>query len=465
MVFSSIPFLYYFLPLAAALYFLAPQRFRNAVLLLESLIFYAWGEPRYVFLMGGSILLCYVFGLLTEKYRKKKYGRFFCILSVTVSLLFLFYFKYADFFLANFNAVTGLSVPLLRIALPIGISFYTFQMISYTVDIYRGVAAQKNIVSLAAYISMFPQLIAGPIVRYSDIAEQLDKRSHTFGGASYGIRRFLIGLAKKVLLANQMGELCSAFRASEEKSVLFYWLYAVALVLQTYFDFSGYSDMAIGLGSVFGFRFPENFNYPYISASITEFWRRWHISLGTWFRDYVYIPLGGNRRGKGRQIFNIIVVWGLTGFWHGAAWNFIVWGLLFAALLTIEKLWLLKRLKKFRLFSHIYVVLVILVSFVIFHAQDMKSAVSDLGGLFGAGGIPAASVEAVYCLRSYAVLLAAGVIGATPAVSHILTAVSKKQTGEKILMIAEPFVLAALLFCVTAWLSDGSFNPFLYFRF
>ena len=465
MVFSGIPFLYYFLPPAAALYFLAPKRFRNAVLLLESLIFYAWGEPRYVFLMGGSILLCYIFGLLTEKYRKQKYGRVFCALSVSVSLLFLFYFKYADFFLANFNAATGLSVPLLKIALPIGISFYTFQMISYTVDVYRGETAQKNIVNLAAYISMFPQLIAGPIVRYSDISEQLSQRSHSYQAASYGIRRFVIGLAKKVLLANQMGELCGAFRASEEKSVLFYWLFAGALVLQTYFDFSGYSDMAIGLGNIFGFRFSENFNYPYISASITEFWRRWHISLGSWFRDYVYIPLGGNRKGRCRQLFNIFIVWVLTGFWHGAAWNFIVWGLLFAVLLMIEKIWLLKWLEKFRVVSHIYVIFVVVVSFVIFHAQDMRTAVSDLGGLFGAGGIPAVSAEAVYCFRSYAVLLAAGLIGATPAAGRILTAVSKKRAGGRIVMAAEPFLLAALLLCVTAWLSDGSFNPFLYFRF
>ena len=341
MLFSSVPFLYYFLPLVLAVYFLTPARFRNAVLLLASLIFYAWGEPKYVLLMLASILSGYGFGLLQERYRGQKGAKLVCGLSVAVSLSFLLYFKYADFFLENFNAATGLGVPLLRIALPIGISFYTFQIISYTVDVYRGEPAQKNLIHLAAYVAMFPQLIAGPIVRYSDIAQQLEHRSHSTALAAEGVRRFLIGLGKKILIANQLGELCSVFRASDEKSVLFYWLYAVAFALHIYFDFSGYSDMAIGLGKVFGFHFLENFNYPYISASITEFWRRWHMSLGTWFRDYVYIPLGGNRVGRARQLLNILVVWMLTGFWHGAAWNFVVWGLMFAVLLIMEKLWLL----------------------------------------------------------------------------------------------------------------------------
>ena len=313
MLFSSIPFLYYFLPLVLAVYFLTPARFRNAVLLLASLIFYAWGEPKYVLLMLASILSGYGFGLLQERYRGQKGAKLVCGLSVAVSLSFLLYFKYADFFLENFNAATGLGVPLLRIALPIGISFYTFQIISYTVDVYRGEPAQKNLIHLAAYVAMFPQLIAGPIVRYSDIAQQLEHRSHSTALAAEGVRRFLIGLGKKILIANQLGELCSVFRASDEKSVLFYWLYAVAFALHIYFDFSGYSDMAIGLGKVFGFHFLENFNYPYISASITEFWRRWHMSLGTWFRDYVYIPLGGNRVGRARQLLNILVVWMLTG--------------------------------------------------------------------------------------------------------------------------------------------------------
>lgn len=465
MLFSSIPFLYYFLPLVLAVYFLTPARFRNAVLLLASLIFYAWGEPKYVLLMLASILSGYGFGLLQERYRGPKGAKLVCGLSVAVSLSFLLYFKYADFFLENFNAATGLGVPLLRIALPIGISFYTFQIISYTVDVYRGEPAQKNLIHLAAYVAMFPQLIAGPIVRYSDIAQQLEHRSHSTALAAEGVRRFLIGLGKKILIANQLGELCSVFRASDEKSVLFYWLYAVAFALHIYFDFSGYSDMAIGLGKVFGFHFLENFNYPYISASITEFWRRWHISLGTWFRDYVYIPLGGNRVGRARQLLNILVVWMLTGFWHGAAWNFVVWGLMFAVLLIMEKLWLLKPLSKCRPLAHLYVVFFVVISFVIFNAENMGQALSDIGGLFGAGGIPLVSAEAVYCLRSFALVLILAVLGATPLLRNGLVRLSQYPTAGKILNALEPFTLFVLLLVMTGYLVDGSFNPFLYFRF
>ena len=465
MLFSSIPFLYYFLPLVLAVYFLTPARFRNAVLLLASLIFYAWGEPKYVLLMLASILSGYGFGLLQERYRGQKGAKLFCGLSVAVSLSFLLYFKYADFFLENFNAATGLGVPLLRIALPIGISFYTFQIISYTVDVYRGEPAQKNLIHLAAYVAMFPQLIAGPIVRYSDIAQQLEHRSHSTALAAEGVRRFLIGLGKKILIANQLGELCSVFRASDEKSVLFYWLYAVAFALHIYFDFSGYSDMAIGLGKVFGFHFLENFNYPYISASITEFWRRWHMSLGTWFRDYVYIPLGGNRVGRARQLLNILVVWMLTGFWHGAAWNFVVWGLMFAVLLIMEKLWLLKPLSKCRPLAHLYVVFFVVISFVIFNAENMGQALSDIGGLFGAGGIPLVSAEAVYCLRSFALGLFRAVLGAPPLLRMGLVRLSQYPTAGKVLNALEPFTLFVLLLVMTGYLVDGSFNPFLYFRF
>lgn len=465
MLFSSIPFLYYFLPLVLAVYFLTPARFRNAVLLLASLIFYAWGEPKYVLLMLASILSGYGFGLLQERYRGQKGAKLVCGLSVAVSLSFLLYFKYADFFLENFNAATGLGVPLLRIALPIGISFYTFQIISYTVDVYRGEPAQKNLIHLAAYVAMFPQLIAGPIVRYSDIAQQLEHRSHSTALAAEGVRRFLIGLGKKILIANQLGELCSVFRASDEKSLLFYWLYAVAFALHIYFDFSGYSDMAIGLGKVFGFHFLENFNYPYISASITEFWRRWHISLGTWFRDYVYIPLGGNRVGRARQLLNILVVWMLTGFWHGAAWNFVVWGLMFAVLLIMEKLWLLKPLSKCRPLAHLYVVFFVVISFVIFNAENMGQALSDIGGLFGAGGIPLVSAEAVYCLRSFALVLILAVLGATPLLRNGLVRLSQYPTAGKVLNALEPFTLFILLLVMTGYLVDGSFNPFLYFRF
>ena len=345
MLFSSIPFLYYFLPAVLILYYIAPKKLKNTVILLSSLFFYAWGEPKYVILMVVSIAIGYILGLLIEKYRGKKASKVFLALSVLFSIGALGYFKYADFFINNFNAVTGLSVPLLRIALPIGISFYTFQLLSYTIDVYRGdTPARKNPITLAAYISLFPQLIAGPIVRYSDVALQLENRTHTFAKASDGIRRFILGLSKKILIANALGELCDIFRASDDKSVAFFWLYAVSFTLHIYFDFSGYSDMAIGLGKIMGFDFMENFNYPYISKSVTEFWRRWHMSLGSWFRDYVYIPLGGNRVSKPRQFFNILVVWLLTGFWHGAEWNFPVWGLYFAVLLLIEKSFLLEKL-------------------------------------------------------------------------------------------------------------------------
>ncbi len=467
MLFSSIPFLFYFLPCVLILYLIAPKCLKNTVLLLSSLVFYAWGEPRYVIWMLLAITLGYIFGLLIERFKeKKRISKLFMILSVASSLAMLGYFKYVDFFIGNFNAITGLSVPLLKIALPIGISFYTFQILSYTVDVYRGdVAAQKNPIDLAAYVALFPQLIAGPIVRYSDVAEQLKSRTHSFEKTALGARRFMIGLGKKILIANILGELCDTFRASDDKSVLFFWLYAVAYSLHIYFDFSGYSDMAIGLGKLFGFDFLENFNYPYISASITEFWRRWHMSLGSWFRDYVYIPLGGNRVSRMRHLFNIFVVWMLTGFWHGAAWNFIVWGLFFAVLLMVEKLWLLKYLKKSRVLSHIYVVVLIIISFVIFDASSMGQAFSYIGSMFGAGGYPLVSTEFLYYLRSYGVVLILGIIGATPLPKKLWNRIAATGIGSNIMTFAEPIALSALLLCCSAYLVDGSYNPFLYFRF
>ena len=341
MLFSSIPFLYYFLPGVLILYFLVPRKAKNTVLLIGSLCFYGWGEPKYLILMVASIIIGYFAGLLIEATKEIKKKKLLLFISVIINILFLGFFKYSDFFIENFNAVTGLSINLLKIALPIGISFYTFQILSYVADVYRGtVPAQKDIIKLATYISMFPQLIAGPIVRYSDIVCSLDERNLNFEAIAYGIRRFITGLAKKVLIANALGEFCSVFKASDDKAIAFYWVYAVCFALQVYFDFSGYSDMAIGLGKILGFEFMENFNYPFISKSVTEFWRRWHISLGSWFRDYVYIPLGGNRVKKSRWIFNILVVWFLTGFWHGAAWNFIIWGLYFVVFLVLEKIFI-----------------------------------------------------------------------------------------------------------------------------
>ncbi len=466
MLFSSIPFLYYFLPVVLILYSITPRILKNTVLLLASLVFYAWGEPKYVFLMIATVGLGYIFGLLIDKFRSKALAKIFLFLSVASSLAALGYFKYVDFFIDNFNRATGLSLPLLRLALPIGISFYTFQILSYTVDVYRGtVRVQKNPINLATYVALFPQLIAGPIVRYSDIEVQLTERTHSFDKTANGIRRFIFGLSKKIILANSLGELCDAFHQSADKSVAFFWLFAFCYMLQVYFDFSGYSDMAIGLGKLLGFEFMENFNYPFISASITEFWRRWHISLGSWFRDYVYIPLGGNRVKRARLLFNIFVVWFLTGFWHGAEWNFIIWGLYFGVLLTIEKFFLLDGLKKHKVFGHIYVIFFTAISFVIFSADNLTNALRYAGGMIGLGGIPLVSGEWLYYIRSYGVILVVGIIAATPLVKNTINRLKENAAFEKTINLLEIPVLIALVFLCTAYLADGSFNPFLYFRF
>ena len=467
MLFSGIPFLFYFLPCVLALYFLAPARWRNAVLLLASLFFYAWGEPRFIVFMLVSIVQGYAFGRLVEKYQTDRArARLFLTLSVALSLGLLGYCKYADFFLSGFNALTGLHLPLLHVTLPIGISFYTFQILSYVVDVYRGEAkAQRSFIDLAAYIAMFPQLIAGPIVRYSDIAAQLADRRTTLSDLALGARRFVLGLGKKVLLANVFFELITLFKASADRSVLFYWLYAAACVLNIYFDFSGYSDMAIGLGRIFGFRYLENFDYPYISASITEFWRRWHMSLGSWFRDYVYIPLGGNRVSKIKWLRNILVVWLLTGLWHGAAWNFVLWGLFFAVFLTAEKLWYGKALAKTRVLKHVYVLLLVIVSFVLFDAGSIREAVSTVGALFGAAGVSAVNTVSLYYLRSFAAVFLIGIVGATPLPKRAVERLAATRTGAAVVDVLEPLALAAILAVSTAYLVDGSFNPFLYFRF
>ena len=467
MLFSSIPFLYYFLPLVLAVYFLTPRAGKNAVLFLSSLLFYAWGEPRFCIFMLLSILQGYVFGRLIEKHaQNKKRSKLFLTASVALSLALLAYCKYADFFLSSVNAVTGLSFKLLHVALPIGISFYTFQILSYVVDVYRGsVPAQKSFLKLGTYIAMFPQLIAGPIVRYADIAPQLDSRQTTLEDVSSGACRFVIGLSKKVLLANVLYELITAFQQSRDLSVLYFWLYAVSFTLQLYFDFSGYSDMAIGLGRIFGFRFSENFNYPYISASITEFWRRWHISLGSWFRDYVYIPLGGNRVSKAKWLRNILVVWMLTGLWHGASWNFVLWGLGFAVLLVAEKLVYGRLLQRTHVLKHVYTLLLVTLSFVLFNADSVSEAFSQLGAMFGAGGLPLVSMEGVYYLKSYAGTFLFAAIGATPLVSNAISRFGKTRFGAQALTVLQPLVMLALLAACTAFLVDGSFNPFLYFRF
>ena len=465
MLFSSIPFLYYFLPAVLIVYILVPRVLKNTVLLVFSLVFYGWGEPKYLFLMMGSILLFYLCGLAIGRSKTRPWQKFWLIVSVVVSLTLLGIFKYADFFVESFNAATGLSIPLLRLALPVGISFYTFQCLSYTIDVYRGNAqVQKNPISFGAYVSLFPQLIAGPIVRYVDVARELDNRTHSWDQVALGLRRFLVGLAKKVILADNFALLMKLFRESGEQSVLFYWMYAIAFMLNIYFDFSGYSDMAIGLGKVFGFHFIENFNYPYMSKSIGEFWRRWHMSLGSWFRDYVYIPLGGNRVKTGRWVFNTLVVWMLTGLWHGASWNFVLWGLLYAVFLMIEK-WVPFLKKMPEVLRHTYVLLIVMLGFVLFNATDIAQAGSDIACLFGFGGLPLVSPATLYYLRSYALLFILGFVGATPLVRDTVNRLASGNTSGKVVSILEPVVLILLLLVCTGYLVDGSFSPFLYFRF
>ena len=461
MLFSSIPFLYYFLPAVLIVYFLVPPKFKNAVLLLFSLVFYGWGEPKLVFLMIFTIAVFYFCGLAIGKAKQLRWKKAWLYVSVVVSLSLLGIFKYADFFISSINTVTGLGIPLLKLALPVGISFYTFQCLSYTIDVYRGNAeVQKDPIAFGAYVTLFPQLIAGPIVRYVDVAKELKHRSHNWENIAYGLRRFLIGLGKKIILADNFALLIKLFRESGEPSVLFYWMYAIAFLLNIYFDFSGYSDMAIGLGRIFGFHFLENFNYPYLAKSITEFWRRWHMSLGSWFRDYVYIPMGGNRVSRSRWIFNILTVWMLTGAWHGAAWNFVLWGLLYAVFLLIEK-WVPALQKLPDVLRHCYVLLATILGFVLFNAESLSQAGSDIASLFGFGGLPAVNPETLYYLKSYGLLFILGFIGSTPVVKLAAQKVSETKAGP----VLEMLTLAALLLVCTGYLVDGSFSPFLYFRF
>ena len=446
-------------------YFVCPQRFRNAVLLFFSLLFYAWGEPKFVWFMLLSILQGYVFGLLAERWRAApRLARLPLFASLCLSLGLLGWCKYAAFFARTLAGLTGWAVPAVQAVLPIGISFYTFQILSYVIDVTRGtVPAQKNLVDLAAYIAMFPQLIAGPIVRYSDVQTALRTRHASRHDLAAGLGRFVVGLSKKVLLANTLYALVSQFKAASQRTVLFCWLYAAGYVLHLYFDFSGYSDMAIGLGRVLGFRFPENFDYPYISRSVTEFWRRWHKTLGGWFRDYVYIPLGGNRVKRAKWIRNILIVWALTGLWHGAAWNFVIWGLLFAVLLLAEKFFLGAILQKSRVLAHSYVVLIVLGSFVLFDSDSVLTALGVWAGMAGAAGLPLADTLSLYCLRSFAVLLLVGAVGATPAPKQLWQTLEKHAPA--LTAVLAPVGLTFLLLLDTAFLVDGSFNPFLYFRF
>ena len=473
MIFSSLLFLFRFLPAVLVLYYLAPRPLRNLVLLLCSLVFYAWGEPVYIILMIVSILVSYTGGILVDRFKtqgKRRAARAALLGSSVVSLSLLGFFKYADFVIGTVNSLTGAGIDLLKIALPIGISFYTFQTMSYTIDVYRGEAkVQKNLISFGAYVTMFPQLIAGPIVQYKTIDRQLRTRKETAGQFAYGIHRFMIGLGKKVLLANNAGVLWDTISSMEHTQipVVMSWMGLAAYTFQLYFDFSGYSDMAIGLGHMFGFRFLENFNYPYISKSITEFWRRWHISLSTWFRDYVYIPLGGNRVGVWKHIRNILVVWMLTGIWHGASWNFVLWGIYYGILLLIEKFVLGKYLKKLPgVFQHIYCMFFVMLGWNLFVFDDMSAGISFARALFGTYGAGFCSRETLYLLYNNAVLLVLLILGSTQLPARAGNWICAKLRGkETLLTIVKNVFYVGIFLLSVAWLVDASYNPFLYFRF
>ncbi len=465
MVFSSILFMFIYLPVVLALYYIAPVRWRNAVLFVVNLVFYGWGEPVYIVLMLFSITVNYFAGRMIEKHRAEdKKARAFLIGNIVINLALLMFFKYFDLFAQTLSQIPGVSIAPLGLSLPIGISFYTFQTMSYPIDVYRGDAdVQKNFVSFGTFVALFPQLIAGPIVRYKDVASQLDFRAGSVEQFSSGVRRFLVGAAKKVLIANNIGVLWDTFSAmpSGELTVLGAWIGIIGFSLQIYFDFSGYSDMAIGLGRMLGFEFLENFNYPYISQSVTEFWRRWHISLGTWFRDYVYIPLGGNRRGLKRQFLNILIVWALTGFWHGANWTFLLWGLYYAVFLVAEKAFLLRVLERIpRFVRHIYAVLVAVCGWVLFQLDSVREALGYYKAMFGgaAGGLY--SRTDLYYLSGFATVLAVSVLACTPLGKKLWEKMPKKATG-----VAAPVLIVIVLVLVTAYLVDATYNPFLYFRF
>ena len=467
MLFSSVSFLYYFLPITLILYFVSKDKYKNIILLLASLFFYFYGEPKYTVLMLISAFSAYIHGILIEKFREKGYSKLFLVSGLVVSLGILIVFKYMDFIIKNINYISNSNIKLLRLVLPIGISFYTFQGLSYIVDVYKKDAKVcRSFVDFATYVCLFPQLIAGPIVRYTTIEDELKNRTHSFDKFAYGVNRFVVGLAKKIILANNLGMIVDIMTKSNEKSVLSYWMVAIFFSLQIYYDFSGYSDMAIGLGRMFGFDFLENFNYPFISKSIKEFWRRWHISLSSFFRDYVYIPLGGNRVSRGRWIFNLLIVWSLTGLWHGDSWNFILWGLYFALLLIIENLFLQNILSKLpALIQHIYAKFFIIISFVIFNNENIKDLWSSLYNMFNFRGLDLYNDFSIYYLKSYTVLLIVSMIGATPILKNIIQKINKNVTGQKVISTINSILNIVLLVVVTAYLIDGSFNPFLYFRF
>ncbi len=458
MLFSSNVFLFAYLPTVLLLYYICPRRFRNVVLLITSLFFYGWGEPVYLILMVATILLNYVFGGAVFLLRSKGKSAKLCLgLGVAANLLILGFFKYAGFFARQLQVIfPGIPVP--EIGLPIGISFYVFQSMSYIIDVYMDTApVQKNVVNFGTYVTLFPQLIAGPIVRYADVAQQLQIRRENVSDFASGVKLFCVGMAKKVLLANPMGNLWNLLQAQE--GTLVAWVGILAYTLQIYFDFSGYSDMARGLGRMLGFEFLENFNYPYISRSITEFWRRWHISLSTWFREYVYIPLGGNRKGLPRQILNLLIVWGLTGLWHGASWNFVLWGLYYAVLLILEKAFLLKLLAKIpKVFCHLYTMFIVVLGWALFFFEDMGALGNFFVRLFTPG---AASETGLNLVLGFTPILLVAMVASTPVLQWIFGR-CKEKTWVRWAAVAAS--AAVLVLCVAA-LASQSYNPFIYFRF
>ena len=467
MVFSSLSFIYVFLALVLITYFAVPKKLRNLVLLIFSLAFYYVGEQKLIIIMIISSLTDYFCSLGIEHFRERKgMTRLFLGLSLLINLSLLGYFKYADLFINSFNMLTGSEVPLLKIALPIGISFYTFQTISYTIDVYRGnVKAERNFINFAAYVTLFPQLVAGPIVRYGTVAAELKERTVSFQRFSRGAVRFCIGLGKKVLLANSLASLVKLYDSATGHTVLMAWAAAIAIPLQIYFDFSGYSDMAIGLGDIFGFSFPENFNYPMISKTATEFWRRWHMTLGTWFRDYIYFPMGGSRVKPARHILNLITVWFVTGMWHGAEYNFILWGLYYCVLLILEKFFYGKYLERSKILSHVYFAIITLCGFMLFHTEDLSLLPARLGELIGMGTTGFTDTVSTFYVTSYLPTVIIAIIGATPLVKKLGEYLRVRAKLANAALIGTQICAYAMLVLSTAYLIDGSYNPFLYFRF
>lgn len=467
MVFSSLSFIYVFLALVLIAYFAVPKKLRNLVLLIFSLAFYYVGEQKLIIIMIISSLTDYFCSLGIEHFRERKgMTRLFLGLSLLINLSLLGYFKYADLFINSFNMLTGSEVPLLKIALPIGISFYTFQTMSYTIDVYRGnVKAERNFINFAAYVTLFPQLVAGPIVRYGTVAAELKERTVSFQRFSRGAVRFCIGLGKKVLLANSLASLVKLYDSATGHTVLMAWAAAIAIPLQIYFDFSGYSDMAIGLGDIFGFSFPENFNYPMISKTATEFWRRWHMTLGTWFRDYIYFPMGGSRVKPARHILNLITVWFVTGMWHGAEYNFILWGLYYCVLLILEKFFYGKYLERSKILSHVYFAIITVCGFMLFHTEDLSLLPARLGELIGMGTTGFTDTVSTFYVTSYLPTVIIAIIGATPLVKKLGEYLGTRAKLANAALIGTQICAYAMLVLSTAYLIDGSYNPFLYFRF